>query len=157
MKKILFEITTPEQTLVKDEIDSLTCMTREGEVTILPGHVPLVVPIAPGALLVRKGDQEISLMIAGGFLQVDQATDDIAKHIGSRVSILADAAERVEEIDIERAERARAHAQEAMAAYRGKDLLKFAEASSAFERAAARLRVAERKRAPRRSPSVQSQ
>lgn len=143
MKKINFELTTPERVLVRDEIDSVTLRTQEGELTILAGHIPLVAPLLTGEMIIRKGNEEIPLVVAGGFVEVQQ---------GSRVVILADAAERVEEIDVERAREARERARQAMEGYRARDEVKFAEASAAFERALTRLRVARRRHAPHQTP-----
>lgn len=150
LKKILFEITTPEGAVLKNEIDSLTCTTRAGQVTILPGHIPLVAPVVTGELVIRINGEETSLVVAGGFLQVDPAPAGQEERIGNRVIILADAAERAEEIDEDRARQARTRAEQAMAEYRNADAVKYIEATAAFERAFARLKVAERKRA--RSP-----
>lgn len=153
MKKILFEITTPEGTVLKDEIDSLTCTTRNGQVTILPGHLPLVAPLVPGEIVIRRNNEGVLLAVSGGFLRVNPAPPDLAERIATRIVILADAAERAETVDEERAERARRRAEEAMREYRDKDAVKYTQATAAFERALARLRVAQRKRGHVRGPA----
>ena len=139
---IYFELTTPERVVEREKVESVTAMTAAGEVTILPGHISYVVPLVPGVARVRKrGGGEEEVVVLGGFLQVRPDMEH-----GTRVIILADAAERVEEIDEERAEAARRRAEEALQTYRNVDEVKFAEASAAFERALARLRIARRKR-----------
>lgn len=139
MSKLHFEITTPEKTVLKDEIDSLTVQTKDGEITILPHHIPLIASLANGELVVRKGGKATPMAVGGGFVEVKASLPGEDK---TRVIILADAAERVEEIDIKRAEEARERAQRAMEGYRAQDEVKFTEATAAFERALSRVRIA---------------
>ncbi|HEX9664444.1 MAG TPA: ATP synthase F1 subunit epsilon [Patescibacteria group bacterium] len=101
--KINFEITTPEKIAHKDQIDSVTVPTKMGQITILPNHIPLVSSLVAGELIVRKDGQETPLAVSGGFVNVQP---------NNRVVILADTAEKVEEIDEELAERARQRAAE---------------------------------------------
>lgn len=136
-----FELTTPERVLERDEIEGVTASTPMGEITILPGHLPLVTPITPGLIHLKKKNGESDVFVAGGFLEV--RPDDVH---GTRVILLADEAERAEEIDEERAREAQERAKRAMQEYRTTDEVKFAEATAAFERAFARLKVAKRKR-----------
>jgi F-type H+-transporting ATPase subunit epsilon len=131
-----FEITTPERTVYRAEADAVTVPTSTGEITILPGHAALVSELAPGGLTVRRGGEETHLLVTGGFVEVRS---------GSEVVVLADAAERAEEIDLQRAEEARARALAAMEADR-KDEQKFTDAAAGLERSLARLRIAKRAR-----------
>src|SRR3989344_4168315 len=152
MQKIHFEITTPERQVLKDEVDSVTATTQAGEVTILPGHIALIAPLASGELRVKKGEKEEYLAVAGGFLEVrPEIVGDPHK---TKVIILADSAERVEEIESAKAEEARERARKAMAEYRVTDTEKFTEATAAFERAVAQLKVARRKHARSKSSSL---
>src|SRR3989344_2362882 len=90
--KIQFEIATPERIVYKEEVDGVTLPTREGEITILPNHIPLVGVLIPGALTVRKGTDEQYMAVSGGFIEVQP---------GNRVVVLADTADRAEKPDIE--------------------------------------------------------
>ena len=93
MPKIHFEITTPERQVLKDEVDAVTATTQAGELTILPGHIALIAPLASGELRVKKGETEEYLAVAGGFLEVrPEFAGDPHK---TKVIILADYAERV--------------------------------------------------------------
>jgi F-type H+-transporting ATPase subunit epsilon len=113
----------------------------DGELTILPQHAALMTALKPGALVMRRGGEEIDLALSGGFMDV---RDD-------KVILLADTAERSEEIDQARAEEARRRAQERIAAHDAS--IDFARALAALERAQARLRVTERRRRrPRGTP-----
>lgn len=98
-------IVTQEKELLSEEVDSLTAMTTSGEVTILPGHIPLMTKLADTEFIYRIGGQEYSLAITGGFMNVEPK---------NKVIVLADAAVRSEEINAQAAEEARRKAQETM-------------------------------------------
>lgn len=98
-------IVTQEKELLSQEVDSLTAMTTTGEVTILPGHIPLMSKLADTEFVYRIKGQEKSLAITGGFLNVEP---------GDKVIVLADSAVRSEEINEVKAEEARKRAEEAM-------------------------------------------
>lgn len=133
--KFRLDIVTPERLVYSDDIDVLTVPTVQGEISILAKHVPLVSIISPGEIRIKK-DNEIEYMaISGGFVQVTP----------NKVIILADTAERAEEIDIARAEQARLRAQKLLEEKRG-DKISHAEAMAAFQRALVRIKVGQRKR-----------
>jgi F-type H+-transporting ATPase subunit epsilon len=96
-KLIQFEIATPERVVLKEEIRQITVPTATGEITILPGHIPLVATLMPGIIHIKQksGDDEV-ISVSGGFIEV--------LHV--KVVILADTAERAVEIDFARAEEA---------------------------------------------------
>ena len=129
------DIVTAERSVFSDDsIERITVPGTMGELTILPRHAPLMTMIEPGVLRMVKKDDEIEMAISGGFLEVRR----------DRVSILADSAERVEEIDVARAEDARRRAREHLeAAEPGVDL---AAAEAALRRSLARVRAVERRR-----------
>src|SRR3990167_5948173 len=93
-------IITPEKLVLEEDIDRVTLPTKEGEITVLPHHIPLVGIVQPGEIFIKKGNQSIPMAVSGGMLQVRP----------SEIIILADSAERVEEIVEERAEQARERA-----------------------------------------------
>jgi F-type H+-transporting ATPase subunit epsilon len=144
---LTLQIITPERVVFSEEgVDSVTLPGSEGELTILPQHAPLMTGLNPGPLTFRKGGEEIDVAVAGGFLEV---RDD-------KVIILADVAERSEEIDAARAEAARRRAQEALEG--GEGTADLAAVMAALGRAQARLRVVERRmRRPRGGPPVPPQ
>lgn len=134
---IQFEIATPERVVYKDTVDSLTLPTREGEITVLPQHIPLVSVLVPGAITVRKGADEQYMAVSGGFIEVQPH---------NRVVVLADTAELAEELTVEAIEKARAEAQKVLAEKRTADTESFALAAAALERELARLKVARKRR-----------
>jgi F-type H+-transporting ATPase subunit epsilon len=134
MAKLSFEIITGERIVYQDtDVDMVVAPGAEGALGILPQHAPLVSTLQPGELRVKKGANEVALAVSGGFLEVT----------GDRVLVLADAAERAEEIDIARAEQARQRAQEQLAT-RTRDL-DLVAAEAALRRSLVRLRVARRR------------
>jgi F-type H+-transporting ATPase subunit epsilon len=134
MAKLSFEIITGERIVYQDtDVDMVVAPGAEGALGILPQHAPLVSTLQPGELRVKKGANEVGLAVSGGFLEVT----------GDRVLVLADAAERAEEIDIARAEQARQRAQEQLATRAHEVDLVAAEA--ALRRSLVRLRVARRR------------
>lgn len=137
MAKIRFEIVTAEKIVYSDDVDVVIAPGIEGELAILPNHAPLLTMLQVGELRVRKDGEETDIFVSGGFLEVMQ----------NRVTILADTAERAEEIDIERAEEAKRRAEERLGA-RPPDM-DLARAEVSLKRAVMRLRIAEhRKRRP---------
>jgi F-type H+-transporting ATPase subunit epsilon len=134
------EIVTAERVVFSDEVDEVVAPGVEGQLGILPHHAPLMTMLQPGELWVKKGGEEFSLAISGGFLEVRP----------DRVIVLADAAERAEEIDIARAEAAKRRAEERLK--HPTPEIDMARAEAALRRSLARLKVVERRRKKPRVP-----
>jgi F-type H+-transporting ATPase subunit epsilon len=131
---LLLEIVTPERLAYQDEVDSVQLPGSEGELGVLPHHAPLVSTLGAGELRLRKGGQEESFAIVGGFLQV----------LPDKVVVMAETADLASEIDLERAMEARRQAEQALESgyLEGADL---AAARAALQTALLRIRVAERR------------
>lgn len=128
------EIVTAERLVLSEEnIDMVVAPSVEGEVGILPHHAPLLTVLQIGELRVKRGADEQSIVVSGGFLEV----------LNDKVTVLADVAERSEEVDVAAAEQARARAQDALAHKGEADL---AAAYAAMRLASLRLRVGSRRR-----------
>ena len=134
MATINLEVITVERTVYSGSVDMVIAPGIDGDLGILPHHTLLMTMLKPGELRIKIGGQEQSLAVSGGFLQV----------LPDRVVVLADAAERVEEIDLARAEAARKRAQEKIKEGMKGPILVQEEA--ALRRALARITVAERYR-----------
>jgi len=130
--KIRFKIVTPERTVYENEIDQVTLPTQEGEITVLPEHIPLISVLAPGELLVKRENEEIAMAVSGGMIEVRK----------NEMTILADTAERAEEIDLQRAEEARKKAEQLKDEKIRLDETEYAAAAALLERNLARIRVA---------------
>ena len=131
-KALKLDIVTAEKIVFSGEVDIIIAPGADGQLGILPNHAPLMTSLNSGELITRHGGQEFCLAISGGFLEVRP----------DRVIVLADAAERAEEIDIARAEEARKRAQESLDHPLNRSEADLAEA--ALRRAIARISVAER-------------
>jgi len=128
------EIVTAEKMIFSEDVSAVLAWGMEGQLGILPHHAPLMTMLQPGDLMIRKDKEEEYLAISGGFLEVRP----------DKVIILADACERVDEIDMARAEEAKKRAQETMKAAPLTD--RAASAEAALRRSLARLKVAEKRR-----------
>jgi F-type H+-transporting ATPase subunit epsilon len=128
------EIVTAEKIVYSAEgIDEVVAPGADGEFAVLPQHAAFITTLAPGEMrIIRGGDEEV-MAVTGGFFEVRN----------DRVVVLADAAERAEEIDIARAEAARRKAEESLR--ERVELVDLVQTQAALMRALARLRVAERR------------
>jgi len=131
---IRLEIVTAERQVFSDDVDMVIAPGIEGELGILPRHAPLLTVLQPGELRIKKQGQEISMAVSGGFLEV----------YPNKVIVLADTAERADEIDLSRAEAAMKRAQESLKT-QPKDV-DLQQAMASLRRSFARLKVAQRRR-----------
>ncbi|MFC2058035.1 F0F1 ATP synthase subunit epsilon [Chloroflexota bacterium] len=129
-----FEIVTAERVVYSADVDVVVAPGIEGQLGILPHHAPLMTMLQPGELLVRRDGEEELIFISGGFLEVR----------GDKVVVLADTAERADEIDVDRAEAARRRAEERII-QRPVDV-DLERARASMLRSLVRLKVAEKRR-----------
>ena len=130
-------VTAERQVMSEDNIDMVVAPSVDGEVGILPNHAPLLTVLEIGELRVKRGADEQSIVVSGGFLEV----------LNDKVTVLADVAERSEEVDVAAAEQARTRAQEALA-NKGAEA-DLAAAYAAMRLASLRLRIGTRRRRSR--------
>jgi F-type H+-transporting ATPase subunit epsilon len=135
-KSLVLEIVTPDHSLVTDQVDEVEIPGAEGYFGVLPGHTPLLSTLGIGEMWYRRGAEKFYLSIAGGFAEV----------LPDRVTILAELAERAEDIDVDRAERARQRAEERLAAPPATTNTDFERARIAMMKSLIRLQVASRAR-----------
>jgi F-type H+-transporting ATPase subunit epsilon len=141
MPNLTVDIITAESVVYSQEgVEMVIVPGVAGELGVLPRHAPLMTMIQPGVLRIVKGGGEVEMAITGGFMEVRE----------NRITVLADAAERAEEVDVARAEESRQLAQERLEK-RGEDVDR-AQAEASLKRALARLKVAERRRRRRGGP-----
>jgi F-type H+-transporting ATPase subunit epsilon len=134
MSPVRLDIVTAERLVYSEEVDLVVAPGSEGELGILPHHAPLMTTLEAGEMMVRTGNEEFSLAISGGFLEVRP----------DRIIVLADSAERDDEIDLSRAEEARRRARERIDMSSSE--VDVARAEAALRRSLARLKVAEKRR-----------
>lgn len=129
---IQLEIVTPERRVVNDAAEEVTIPGKTGYLGVLPGHAPLITELAVGEIAYKSSGATKRLAVAWGFAEV----------LPERVTILAETAEKAEEIDVIRAEAAKQRAEEAL---RQAGAAGNPEAQAALERAKTRLEVAGKK------------
>ncbi len=135
MPTLSFELVTADRIVLQEEgVDMVVAPGSDGELGILPRHVPLITTLKPGELRVKRGAEETSMVVTGGFMEVTP----------EKVLVLADAAERSDEIDLARAEEARRRAEERLAGAR--DNIDAVRAEAALRRAIMRIRIGQRRR-----------
>ena len=133
MGELYLEVITPEGRVVSQEADLVVAPGTLGEFGVLPEHMAFLSGIVPGELRFSLDGKTESLAVSTGFSEV----------FNNRISVLVDAAERVHEIDVERARRAMERAKERLAKDRKTEDIDFLRAEAALRRAVARLKVAE--------------
>lgn len=131
-RKIRFKIITPERIVYESEIDSVTLPTKLGVITVMAGHVPLVSLLSPGEMVIDKDDTEYNFAVSTGFIEVRPE---------SEVVVLADTAERAEDIDLRKAEAARDRAKAMLSEKQKLSEVQFAKLQAILEREMARVRV----------------
>jgi len=130
--KLKLEIVTPYGLILSEDVDEVSCTGSEGDFGVLPGHVPFFTTLKIGMLSYKKGNSTQYVFVNWGYAEVGP----------ERVMILADSAEKSEDIDIERAKAAMKRAEERL---KKAEEFDFARASSSLERAVVRVQVAEKK------------
>jgi F-type H+-transporting ATPase subunit epsilon len=130
-------IVTPERQLLRQSVVEVTLPGADGQLGVLPGHAPLITELGIGELSYKpKGGGEIGhLAILSGFAEV----------LGDRVTVLAETAERAEEIDLDRAEKARKRAEERLASATTDPNVDWGRASIALQRSLIRIQVARKR------------
>ncbi|HEX8889881.1 MAG TPA: F0F1 ATP synthase subunit epsilon [Pyrinomonadaceae bacterium] len=130
-EQIQLEVVTPERRVLAEAVDSVNVPGANGELGILPGHTPLISQLQTGVLSYAQGGTVHRLHVSGGFVEVN----------ADRVSVLAEVAERPEEIDAARARLAREHAEKTLSAFSGTEE-DFEIARARLERNVVRLQLA---------------
>jgi F-type H+-transporting ATPase subunit epsilon len=102
--KLHITVVTPEKTLISEDADEIIIPTTEGEIAVLPEHIPLLSQITPGELIIKKGNQTENLAVMGGFIEVGK----------NQITILADYAIHAKDINTGKAEEAKQRAERAM-------------------------------------------
>ena len=131
MAQLQLEVVTPERRVLSEAVDSVTIPGLGGELGILPGHTPLISQLQTGVLSYTVSGKTLQLHVSGGFVEIK---DDV-------VSVLAEIAERPEEIDVARARLSREHTEKQLQSSSGSEE-EFEEARVKLERSLVRLQLA---------------
>ena len=133
---LTLEIVTPDRALIREEVDEVVVPGSEGYLGVLPGHTPMLSMLKVGELWYRQGQEKHYLAVALGFVEV----------LPDHVTVLAQVGERAQDIDVERAERAKRRAEERLAQPTVAADLDFERARIAMMKSLIRLQVASRAR-----------
>jgi len=128
------EIVTPEQKIYSDDVDSVVIPGVEGELGVLPEHVPLMTQLLPGELRVLKGGEELRLAVGEGFVEIGP----------DKVAVLTDMAVKESEIDEASAEEAVKRAEQAMREHKMDDE-EYATVKASLQKSLAQIRVKRRR------------
>jgi len=132
MTNLKLKIATPEKVIYENEILQVSIPTMDGEITVLPNHIPLVSVLKAGELKIKDNSGELVMAVAGGFLEVRG---------NNELVILADNAERAELIDLDRAEEAKKRAEEEMNKAKAGEDVDFARLQAVIDREMNRIKV----------------
>ncbi|MNC34287.1 ATP synthase epsilon chain [compost metagenome] len=131
MNTFLLEIVTPEHLVYSKQVNSLTVKGVNGDLGILPGHIPLVTPLQVAPMFIKTDGATVTIAVHGGFVEVHK----------DKVTVLAESAELPTEIDVERAEAAKERAQRRLQTRSKQDEIDHRRAELALQRAVTRIKV----------------
>jgi len=131
---IKFKIVTPERTVYESQVGQATLPVFDGQVTILPNHRSYIAALKPGEIMLKDGEDEVSMAVSGGFIEFNN----------NELIVLADTAEAAAEIDLQRAEAARQRAEELKKEKVTMGEMEYARVAAAIEKELARIKVAKK-------------
>lgn len=130
-QKIHFKIVTPDRILLEEEVDQVSLPTLDGEITVLPGHVPLVTQLHRGDIIALSGDEYVPIAVVGGFARINS----------TEVAVLADFAEHVSELTDEAITKARERAEKIKNELASKDVVDVTSLQVELERSLTRASI----------------
>ena len=133
-KYLKLKIITPERIVFEEDVDQVTLPTIEGEITILPGHIPLISALKSGDIVAKKGDEFIPMAVVGGFAEIN----------AGEVAVLADFAEHVSELSDEVVARAKARAEELKKMKDNEEIVDLEHFETELERSLTRVKIADK-------------
>jgi F-type H+-transporting ATPase subunit epsilon len=137
-KKLQLKIVTPEKLILEELVEQVTIPTTEGEITILPDHVPLIATIASGDIVALSDGEQIPMAVVGGFIETKKENDL------TTVTILADFAEHVSNISDTEIEKAKAKAEQLRKQAENNEVIDFEHFETELERSLNRIKIADK-------------
>lgn len=137
-KKLQLKIITPEKLILEEMVDSVVVPTKQGEITILPDHVPLISELSSGDIVATSEGENIPMAVVGGFIEIKKEKDITV------CAILADFAEHVVDITQEAIDKARTRAEELKKQMENKEVVDFEYFAAELERSLTRVKIADK-------------
>jgi len=138
-KKLKLKIVTPERLILEEMVDQVSLPTTEGEITILPDHIPLIAGMASGDVVAFSNGEHVPMAVVGGFVEVKKGIDN-----NTEVAVLADFAEHVSELSDIEIEKAKARAGELKKQMENKQVVDFEHFAAELERSLTRVKIADK-------------
>jgi F-type H+-transporting ATPase subunit epsilon len=140
MSKLLqLKIVTPEKLILEELVEYVSLPTKEGEITILPNHIPLIAPLASGDIVAFVSGEHLPIAVVGGFVEVKNN-----EHGQTEVAVLADFAEHVSSLSDEVIEKAKSKAEELRKLAENKEIVDFEHFETELERSLTRVKIADK-------------
>ncbi len=138
-KQLKLKIVTPERLILEEMVDKVTLPTTEGEITVLPEHVPLISGLASGDVVAIVNNEPVPMAVVGGFVEVKKGENGMTE-----VAVLADFAEHVAELSDTAIEKAKARSEELKKQMENKDHVDFEHFEAELERSLTRVKIADK-------------
>jgi F-type H+-transporting ATPase subunit epsilon len=137
-KQLKLKIVTPEKLVLEELVESVTLPTMEGEITILPEHVPIIAGLKSGDVVAFVNGEHVPMAVVGGFVEVKKEEGV------TTVAVLADFAEHIADITDEAIEKAKARAEELQKIANNKEIVDFEHFATELERSLTRVKIADK-------------
>ncbi|MEK7539367.1 MAG: ATP synthase F1 subunit epsilon [Patescibacteria group bacterium] len=138
-RQLKLKIITPEKLILEEMVDQVSLPTTEGEITILPEHIPLISGLASGDIVAVINGEHIPMAVVSGFVEVKKNEEGVTE-----VALLADFAEHVSELSDEKIEKAKTRAEELKKFRRNKEHVDFEHFEAELERSLTRVKIADK-------------
>jgi F-type H+-transporting ATPase subunit epsilon len=138
-KQLKLKIVTPEKLILEEMVDQVSLPTTEGEITILPDHIPLIAGLAVGDVVASSGGENVPMAVFGGFVEIKKNEKG-----ETEVAVLADFAEHVAQISDAAIEKAKARAEELKKLMENKEHIDFEHFASELERSLNNVKIADK-------------
>ena len=138
-KHLKLKIVTPERLILEEMVDQVSLPTTEGEITVLPDHIPLISGLASGDVVAVANGEYVPMAIVGGFVEIKQGGKGMTE-----VAVLADFAEHVSELSDMEIEKAKARAEELRKQMENKQVVDFEHFAAELERSLTRVKIADK-------------
>ncbi|OGI91814.1 ATP synthase F1 subunit epsilon [Candidatus Nomurabacteria bacterium RIFCSPLOWO2_01_FULL_46_18] len=142
-KQLKLKIVTPERLILEEMVDQVTLPTTEGEITILPDHIPLITGLASGDVIAKTKGEDVPMAVAGGFIEIHNVSFQNDDKV-TEVAVLADFAEHVSELSDEKIVQAKARSEELKKQMENKELVDFEHFAAELERSLTRVKIADK-------------